>query len=64
MKHGAKYGVFVAVQGRAQWRVLQIGIHGNQGVEVVEGLAPGEMVVMPADSKSGTLVEGKRVTIQ
>jgi HlyD family secretion protein len=63
VKHGDEAGVFVAVEGRAEWRVPQLGLQGRESVEVVEGLAPGEIVVMPADPKAGPLTDGRRVRL-
>jgi HlyD family secretion protein len=63
VKRGGKSGVFVAVNGRAEWRVPQLGLQGRENVEVIEGLTPGEIVVMPADPKAGPLTDGRGVRL-
>jgi HlyD family secretion protein len=55
-------GVFVAVDGRARWRELTLGLRGRDAVEVVGGLASGEVVVRPADAKT-ILTDGRRVAL-
>jgi len=62
VKRDGEPGVFVAVQGRAQWRTLQLGVEGRESVEVLEGVTPGEIVVMPTDLKTGQLTDGQKVT--
>lgn len=63
VKRDGEPGVFVAVQGRAQWRMLRLGIQGRENVEVLEGLTPGEIVVLPADPKAGPLTDGRGVRL-
>jgi len=63
IKRDGEPGVFVAVQGRAQWRMLRLGIQGRENVEVFEGLTPGEIVVLPANSEAGPLTDGRRVRL-
>jgi HlyD family secretion protein len=63
LRRGGKTGVFVAAQGRAEWRVLRLGLHSRETVEVIEGLIPGEMVIMPADPKTGALADGQKVRL-
>jgi HlyD family secretion protein len=55
-------GIFAAVEGRARWRKLKIGIHGRETVEVLEGLSPGEVVIRPADAGKA-MKEGMRIAI-
>jgi HlyD family secretion protein len=40
-------GVFVIDNGRAYWRKIVTGIEGKENVEVVEGLRPGQIVLIP-----------------
>jgi HlyD family secretion protein len=56
-------GAFVAHEGHAQWRALTLGIKGRENVEVLEGLTPGDVVVMPADPKAAPLADGLRVSL-
>jgi HlyD family secretion protein len=63
VKRDGKPGVFVAVQGRAEWRTLQLGVEGREAVEVIEGLTPGEIVVTPADPKAASLTDGRGVRL-
>ena len=54
-------GVFIDDAGKARWRELTLGVQGQAVVEVTQGLDEGENVVKPMGSKSGALVEGKRI---
>ena len=63
VKRGGKTGVFVAVQGHAEWRVLTLGLQGRETVEVIDGAVPGEIVVTPPDPKAGPLTDGRRVRL-
>jgi HlyD family secretion protein len=63
VRRGETTGVFVAAQGHAEWRTLQIGLQGRDSVEVTGGLLPGEIIVMPADPKAKPLIDGWRVTL-
>ena len=53
-------GVFVDVDGTADWRSITIGIRGRERVEVVDGLAADDVVVRPVDPRS-PLTVGRRV---
>ncbi|RJQ57017.1 MAG: efflux RND transporter periplasmic adaptor subunit [Desulfobacteraceae bacterium] len=55
-------GVFVAVKGRARWRKLTLGLRGRDHIEVLGGVAPGEVVVRPADPGK-TLRDGQRIAL-
>jgi len=55
-------GVFVAVDGRARWRELTLGLRGRDTIEVLIALAPGEVVVRPVDAKT-TMTDGQRVAL-
>jgi HlyD family secretion protein len=63
VKRGGKTGVFVAVQGHAEWRTVKTGLQGREAVEIIDGIAPGEVVVMPSDPKGKPLTDGCRVTL-
>jgi HlyD family secretion protein len=63
VKRDGEPGVFVAVQGRAEWRTLQLGVEGREAVEVIEGLTPGEIVVTPGDPKAASLTDGRGVRL-
>lgn len=54
-------GLFVERAGRATWQAVTVGLRGADHVEIVQGLTPGDIVLWPADSKSGTLTEGRAV---
>jgi RND family efflux transporter MFP subunit len=54
-------GVFIAQDGSARWQRLTLGLRGRDEVEVIEGLAPGDRVVMARDPKQPALKEGVRV---
>ncbi len=54
-------GAFVAEEGRASFRALQLGKRGRDVVEVEGGLEPGELLLDPALSKKKRLKSGQRV---
>ena len=53
-------GVFVDVDGSAYWRSITIGIRGRDMVEVVDGLAAGDIMVLAIDPHT-TLRAGRQV---
>jgi HlyD family secretion protein len=53
-------GVFVNLAGRAVWRSAALGLRSPEVVEVIDGLQPGDTVVIPQDPKA-KLSEGKRI---
>lgn len=55
-------GVFAGLNGRAEWKPLKLGLAGTEMVEVVEGLGPGEKVLIPSDPRK-RLREGQRIAI-
>jgi len=56
---GQMDGIFVADQGLARLRWIQIGVRGPNMVQVLSGLKPGEMVIVPvpAGLSDGQAVE-------
>ena len=54
-------GVFVKVNGRAEWRSLTFGLRGRETAEVVEGLKVGEVILAPAGINSLKLADSQRV---
>jgi HlyD family secretion protein len=57
----AGIGLYVFADGKASWRSLKTGIRGNETVEVLEGLAPGDTVITATGSQE--IGDGKRVTM-
>jgi RND family efflux transporter MFP subunit len=47
----AQKGVYVQRDGRAHWRPVTIGLASNESVEIIDGLAEGDQVVVPVDRK-------------
>ena len=60
---GGQPGLFVAVGGRAVWRDATLGLSGRTLVEVTQGLAAGEHVVVPAQPRAAALKAGQRVVV-
>lgn len=54
-------GVYLAVNGRITWRQIALGLRGREQVEVIEGLAAGEMVLRAHEGRRHELPEGRRV---
>lgn len=59
-RHGQLTSVFVVQEGRAQIRLVQTGVPGSDGTEVVAGLEPGEAVVV---APPPGLTDGSPVTL-
>ncbi len=55
-------GVFVSVEDRAAWRPVQLGLRSPEMIEILDGLQPGDTVIVPRDQKAG-LVDGKRIEV-
>jgi HlyD family secretion protein len=53
-------GVFVNLGNHAVWRSVKLGLRSPEMVEVVDGLQPGDTVVIPQDPKA-ELPDGKRI---
>ncbi|RJR45791.1 MAG: efflux RND transporter periplasmic adaptor subunit [Desulfobacteraceae bacterium] len=62
MRDGKEAGVFVANDGKAEWRKLHIGLRGRDQVEILQGVSPGEVVLDGAGIKG--LREGRRVRVK
>lgn len=45
VRHNGQTGVFVAVDGRAQFRAIKVGVRAETGIEVLGGLNGGEAVI-------------------
>jgi HlyD family secretion protein len=54
-------GVFVDVEGTADWHALTLGMRGRDRVEVIEGLTADDVVLRPIDPRA-TLTPGRRVS--
>lgn len=54
-------GIFVEVNGRANWRSLTLGLRGRKAVEVLDGLKSGDVVLAPTTLKGVKLAAGQRV---
>jgi HlyD family secretion protein len=63
MKKGRTIGVFIDSNGRSIWREIQVGIEGQENVEVVKGLQFKDRVVMPGLNQA-PLTNGRRIKIQ
>ena len=55
-------GVFIVENGNAAWRFLRIGLRGREKVEILEGLNPGDTVIIPVDSKR--FFKGRKVKVK
>jgi HlyD family secretion protein len=55
-------GVYLNQSGRSEWRPVRAGLRSMEAVEVIEGLEPGETVVVPSDP-TNSLREGQRIVI-
>jgi HlyD family secretion protein len=58
-----KPGVFVNDHGKARWRALTLGLRGRDTLEVVQGLALGELVLAPREPKQPPLTDGLRIKL-
>lgn len=61
MREG-RQGVFVDVNGKAQWRPVTLGLHSTEFVEVIDGLRVGDAVVKSINT--AVLRDGRRVSAQ
>jgi HlyD family secretion protein len=53
-------GVYLEAQGRAAWRDIEVGLRSRDSVEVVDGLQPGDLVLVPSNPEN-ELADGRRV---
>ena len=60
---GKKPGVFISNAGHAAWRSVELGLRSDDAVEVLKGLAPGEVVIWRPDPKGAVLTEGRAVRL-
>lgn len=60
---GRKSGVFISNAGHAAWRNVELGLRSDDAVEVLKGLAPGEVVIWQPDPKGTALTEGRAVRL-
>ncbi|MFO1512937.1 MAG: efflux RND transporter periplasmic adaptor subunit [Verrucomicrobiota bacterium] len=56
-----KPAVLVAEHGKASWRDVTLGLRGRDSVEVAQGLAAGERVVLPKSPQQPPLQPGQRI---
>jgi hypothetical protein len=56
-------GVFVVLDGRARWQVLQLGLRGREFVEVISGASERELVVLNPLAGKSPISDGTRVTV-
>lgn len=56
-------GVFIARDEIAEWSPVKLGLSNRDQVEVIEGPAIGDQVLLPADAARFT-IEGRKVTIR
>jgi HlyD family secretion protein len=61
---GAKAGVFVNADGKAQWREVTAGLRGRDHVAITQGLSAGDQVVQVPDGQKAALTEGQNLAIQ
>ena len=54
-------GVYVIRQGKAVWQPVRTGLRNRQQVEIIDGPAPGEMVIRLSDMRLRKLLPGSRV---
>ncbi len=53
-------GIFVNQDGQAKWKPLTLGLRSRDEMEVIEGLKPGETVILPTSPKN-SLRDGQRI---
>jgi len=52
-------GVFINVNGFAEWRPLVLGMRRHDMAEVIRGVEPGEIAIMPLDGRASLRVGGR-----
>ncbi len=58
-----KPGVLVREGQHARWRDISLGLSGREVVEVLGGLQPGDLVVMPANTQTADIT-GRRISVR
>ena len=56
-------GVFVQLDGTAQWRSVKLGLSNREQVEVTEGVTGGEQILLPSEAAAKS-IEGRKVVIR
>lgn len=56
-----KSGLFVDIGGRARWRNVTLGLRGVGDVEIVEGIASGDVALWLGDPRKGPLSDGQAI---
>lgn len=59
-----KPGVWVANHGKATWREVTLGLRGRETVDVVQGLAAGQKVVVPSEPTQPPLKAAQRIAMK
>lgn len=54
-------GTLIAEGGQAAWRDVTLGLRGRDWVEIAQGLAAGDRVLLPANSQQAPLKAGQRI---
>ncbi|MDX9944717.1 MAG: efflux RND transporter periplasmic adaptor subunit, partial [Azonexus sp.] len=60
VRQDGRSGVFLAIDGKAQFVPIRAGLRAASGVEVLEGLGGGEAVIV---TRARPLVDGDRVRV-
>jgi len=60
VRQNGQAGVFVAAEGRAQFRPVKVGVRAEDGIEVLDGLKGGEAVIV---QRVKPVADGDRVRI-
>lgn len=60
VRQNGQAGVFVAAEGRAQFRPVKVGVRAEQGIEVLDGLKGGEAVIV---QRVKPVADGDRVRV-
>jgi HlyD family secretion protein len=56
-------GIFVSRDHMAHWRPVKLGLRNGQQVELLEGVAAGEQVLLPSEAAAKS-IEGRKVVIR
>jgi HlyD family secretion protein len=62
LRKAGEQGTYLAIDGKATWRPLELGLRGRQAVQVTAGLQAGDLVVRPLGPKAVPLADGRRVS--